>query len=134
MNQFLLASAKPTCTIPQESRKENVFFSLSDKWTVIFFYQFRMLSRFTYKMIQVIINLNLQKMNLARKKGLISKWFSSCSFFMYVYPYFFNSDLKMAAVGNFQQQQQQQHSFFSQASWGRLEMKPERNKFKVQAH
>ena len=24
--------------------------------------------------------------------------------------------------------------FFSQASWGRLEMKPERNKFKVQAH
>jgi len=34
----------------------------------------------------------------------------------------------------FQQQQQQQHSIFSQASWGRLEMKPERNKFKVQAH
>ena len=33
-----------------------------------------------------------------------------------------------------QQQQQQQHSLFSQASWGRLEMKPERNKFKVQAH
>jgi len=32
------------------------------------------------------------------------------------------------------QQQQQQHSLFSQASWGRLEMKPERNKFKVQAH
>ena len=32
------------------------------------------------------------------------------------------------------QQQQQQHSIFSQASWGRLEMKPERNKFKVQAH
>ena len=32
------------------------------------------------------------------------------------------------------QQQQQQHSFFSQASLGRLEMKPERNKFKVQAH
>jgi len=31
-------------------------------------------------------------------------------------------------------QQQQQHSLFSQASWGRLEMKPERNKFKVQAH
>ena len=29
---------------------------------------------------------------------------------------------------------QQQHSFFSQASWGRLEMKSERNKFKVQAH
>jgi len=29
---------------------------------------------------------------------------------------------------------QQQHSLFSQASWGRLEMKPERNKFKVQAH
>jgi len=28
----------------------------------------------------------------------------------------------------------QQHSLFSQASWGRLEMKPERNKFKVQAH
>jgi len=26
---------------------------------------------------------------------------------------------------------QQQHNFFSQASWGRLEMKPERNKFKV---
>ena len=25
-------------------------------------------------------------------------------------------------------------AFFSQASWGRLEMKPERNKFKVQAH
>ena len=25
-----------------------------------------------------------------------------------------------------QQQQQQQHSLFSQASWGRLEMKPER--------
>jgi len=25
-------------------------------------------------------------------------------------------------------------SLFSQASWGRLEMKPERNKFKVQAH
>jgi len=25
------------------------------------------------------------------------------------------------------QQQQQQHSLFSQASWGRLEMKPERN-------
>jgi len=33
-----------------------------------------------------------------------------------------------------QQQQQQQHSFFSQISWDRLEMKPERNKFKVQAH
>ena len=32
------------------------------------------------------------------------------------------------------QQQQQQHSLFSQSSWGRLEMKPERNKFKVQAH
>jgi len=32
------------------------------------------------------------------------------------------------------QQQQQQHSLFSQATWGRLEMKPERNKFKVQAH
>ena len=31
-------------------------------------------------------------------------------------------------------QQQQQHSLFSQESWGRLEMKPERNKFKVQAH
>ena len=30
--------------------------------------------------------------------------------------------------------QQQQHRLFSQASWGRLEMKPERNKFKVQAH
>ena len=30
--------------------------------------------------------------------------------------------------------QQQQHSLFSQASWGRLEMKLERNKFKVQAH
>ena len=30
--------------------------------------------------------------------------------------------------------QQQQHSIFSQASWGTLEMKPERNKFKVQAH
>ena len=29
---------------------------------------------------------------------------------------------------------QQQHGLFSQASWGRLEMKPERNKFKVQAH
>ena len=27
--------------------------------------------------------------------------------------------------------QQQQHSLFSQASWGRLEMKPGRNKFKV---
>jgi len=27
-------------------------------------------------------------------------------------------------------EQQQQHSLFSQASWGRLEMKPERNKFK----
>jgi len=26
------------------------------------------------------------------------------------------------------------NSLFSQASWGRLEMKPERNKFKVQAH
>jgi len=34
----------------------------------------------------------------------------------------------------YDKQQQQQHSFFSQASWGRLEMKPERNKFKVQAH
>ena len=32
------------------------------------------------------------------------------------------------------QQQQQQHSLFSQASWGRLEMKPERNKFKIKAH
>jgi len=30
--------------------------------------------------------------------------------------------------------QQQQHSIFSQVSWDRLEMKPERNKFKVQAH
>ena len=29
---------------------------------------------------------------------------------------------------------QQQRSLFSQASWDRLEMKPERNKFKVQAH
>ena len=26
------------------------------------------------------------------------------------------------------------NSLFSQASWGRLEMKPEKNKFKVQAH
>jgi len=25
-------------------------------------------------------------------------------------------------------------AFFSQESWGRLEMKPEKNKFKVQAH
>ena len=33
-----------------------------------------------------------------------------------------------------QQYKQQQHSLFPQASWGRLEMKPERNKFKVQAH
>ena len=31
-------------------------------------------------------------------------------------------------------QQQQQHSLFSQVSWGRLEMKPEKNKFKVQTH
>ena len=31
-------------------------------------------------------------------------------------------------------QQQQQHSLFPQASWCRLEMKSERNKFKVQAH
>jgi len=31
-------------------------------------------------------------------------------------------------------QQQQQHSLFSHTSWGTLEMKPERNKFKVQAH
>ena len=37
-------------------------------------------------------------------------------------------------VGQINLQQQQQHSLFSQASWGRLEMKPERNKFKVQAH
>jgi len=37
-------------------------------------------------------------------------------------------------IDSLQQQQQQQHSLFSQASWGRLEMKPERNKFKVQAH
>jgi len=29
------------------------------------------------------------------------------------------------------QQQQQQHSLFSQASWGRLEMKPERNKLSI---
>ena len=35
---------------------------------------------------------------------------------------------------SFQLQQQQQHSLFAQASWGRLEMKPEKNKFKVQAH
>ena len=34
---------------------------------------------------------------------------------------------------NIKQQQQQQHSLFSQASWDRLEMKPKRNKFKVQA-
>jgi len=27
-----------------------------------------------------------------------------------------------------EKQQQQQHSFFPQASWGRLEMKPKRNK------
>ena len=40
----------------------------------------------------------------------------------------------MGGKGHIQQQQQQQHSLFSQASWGRLEMKPERNKFKVQAH
>ena len=33
-----------------------------------------------------------------------------------------------------QQQQQQQHSLFSQASWDRLEMKPERCKFyKIEA-
>ena len=31
-------------------------------------------------------------------------------------------------VQNTPQQQQQQHSLFSQASWGRLEMKPKRNK------
>jgi len=37
-------------------------------------------------------------------------------------------------VSLWQQQQQQQHSLFFQASWGRLELKPERNKFKVQAH
>ena len=30
-------------------------------------------------------------------------------------------------IKRLQQQQQQQHSLFSQASWGRLEMKPERN-------
>ena len=30
--------------------------------------------------------------------------------------------------------QQQQYSLFFQASWSRLEMKPERNKFKIQAH
>jgi hypothetical protein len=30
--------------------------------------------------------------------------------------------------------EQQQHSLFSQASWGRLEMKLERKNFKVQAH
>ena len=29
---------------------------------------------------------------------------------------------------------QQQYSLFSQVNWGRLEMKPERNKFKVHAH
>jgi hypothetical protein len=37
--------------------------------------------------------------------------------------------VSVAAIGI-----QQQHSLFSQASWDRLEMKPERNKFKVQAH
>ena len=36
-------------------------------------------------------------------------------------------------MNKYVQQQQQQHSLFSQASWGRLEMKHERNKFKVQA-
>jgi len=39
----------------------------------------------------------------------------------------------MSALTFWMQQQQQQHSIFSQASWGRLEMKPERYKFKVQA-
>jgi hypothetical protein len=33
------------------------------------FHQFRVLSRYTCQMIQVIINLNLRKMNLARKKA-----------------------------------------------------------------
>jgi len=32
------------------------------------------------------------------------------------------------------QQQQQQHSLFFPSKLGSLEMKPERNKFKVQAH
>jgi len=44
------------------------------------------------------------------------------------------SNIKTENHESSQQLQQQQHSIFSQASWGRLEMKPERNKFKVQAH
>jgi len=44
------------------------------------------------------------------------------------------ANCKSLELGKPIQQQQQQHSLFSQASWGRLEMKPERNKFKVQAH
>ena len=46
----------------------------------------------------------------------------------------FSKNKNMGIRQYIQQQQQQQHSLFSQASWGRLEMKPERNKFKVQAH
>ena len=37
-------------------------------------------------------------------------------------------------MSHFQIPLQQQHSLFSQASWGSLEMKLERNKFKVQSH
>jgi len=44
-----------------------------------------------------------------------------------VYPWQNFSDCSIAEY----LQQQQQHSLFSQASWGRLEMKPERNKFKI---
>ena len=55
-----------------------------------------------------------------------------------IYPFVFSSydpiTIWFGIVQQQQQQQQQQHSLFSRASWGRLEMKPERNKFKVQAH
>ena len=46
-------------------------------------------------------------------------------------PYFF----ECTAIADEGSPTKQQHSLFSQASWGRLEMKPERKKkFKVQAH
>jgi len=47
---------------------------------------------------------------------------------MWWLPIFADYQGKIFILNSVQQQQQQQHSILSQASWGRLEMKPKRHK------
>jgi len=71
--------------------------------------------------------------NLIICRRLGGSSFNKCSFSRLIYNSEALKQLSLAVRGaDVNQQQQQQHNLFSQASWGRLEMKPERNKFKVQ--